>query len=91
MIKQEYIDKLNAIYLHFGAESQLEKFAEECSELLESIEDYKNLCHREGENDEIADVFIMAAQHVLNNPEMMKIVYEKIDRTIIRIQEKYYE
>lgn len=84
-MKQEYIDKLNAIYLHFGHESQVDKLKEEAVEYIDAVCDDGDI------NTEIADLFVLSAQLVLNNPELMKLVEFKIDRTIQRIQEKFYE
>jgi phosphoribosyl-ATP pyrophosphohydrolase len=86
MIKKEYIDKLNTIFLHFGKESQLDKLAEESVEYIDSYSD-----EDDNINSEIADVFVLSAQLVLNNPEIMKLVEFKINRTIERIQSDYYK
>jgi len=85
MIKQEYIDKLNAIYLHFGIDAQSEKLKEEAIEYIDAVNDEFNV------ESEVADLFVLSAQLVLNNPEIMKIVEFKINRTIGRIQEGFYK
>jgi phosphoribosyl-ATP pyrophosphohydrolase len=86
MIKKEYIDKLNAIFLNFGKESQLDKLAEESVEYIDSYSD-----EDDNINSEIADVFVLSAQLVLNDPAVLKLVYEKIDRTVERMKTDYYK
>lgn len=94
MIKQEYIDKLNAIYLHFGPEAQENKWREEVEELKSEfaiIHFFPKSENLENLIDEKADNIVMALQHFLNDELVRNKVYEKIDRTIARIQDKYYE
>jgi hypothetical protein len=47
--------------------------------------------YSENQGEEIADVFILSAQLVLNNPEIMQIVNDKLDRTEQRIKDGYYK
>lgn len=98
---QETIDQLNEIYKHFGENPQRHKLVEECREYIGATRDadpnldYRSLGRSEQELEnnvisEIADVFIVSTQLVLNNPEIQKIVYQKIQRTLDRIKEGYY-
>ena len=77
--KQFITKKLDEIYNHFGKDAQLEKLSEECNEFI-----------MDNDKEEIADVFIVAAQLVLNNPELMGIVEFKINRTLERIKDGFY-
>lgn len=92
---------LNEIYNNFGEVPQRKKLIEECHEYIGATRDadpnldYRSLgrSKQELENNiisEIADVFIVSAQIVLNNPEIQKIVYQKIQRTLDRIKSGYY-
>lgn len=72
-----YLNKINA---HFGPDNRFIKLQEECQEFLDS----RAL-------EEVADVFIVAASMVLTSPVLMKIVLEKIARTIARIANGYYD
>ncbi|OQY36823.1 MAG: hypothetical protein B6229_09355 [Spirochaetaceae bacterium 4572_7] len=44
-----------------------------------------------GEEEEYADVFVLAVQIYMNSPKMRTIVEQKVDRTLDRIESKYYE
>lgn len=76
----ELIEALQKIHDHFGHDNQKVKLLEECEEYLESRE-----------LQEIADVFVLSAQLVFNDPKLMEIVEFKIDRTIERIDNGYYD
>jgi len=102
MKSKEMIKRLNLIYKTFGEKAQRHKLIEECYEYITAIKDSdSNMEYRaldrtkeELENNiisEIADVFIVSSQLALNNPEIMKIVNYKIERTEKRIKSKYYE
>ena len=71
---------LARIFYHFGPDNQRVKLVEECEEYIESMS-----------NEEIADVFVLSAQHVFNNSDIFELVKEKIIRTIKRIESGYYE
>ena len=73
------IDRLQEIYQYFGSEAQKEKLSEECGEYLES-KDYS----------EVADVWIVATQLYINSPKVRAEVERKIERTLSRISEGYY-
>lgn len=72
--------KLRMIYNHFGAINQENKLYEEIQEYLES-----------GELEEIADMWVLLTQRYLASKPMRDIVKFKIDRTLDRINERYYE
>lgn len=84
MITPETIEKLNRIYEHFGALTQLEKLEEECHEFLRAT-------NKRDIIEEIADIFILSAQHFLISPEIQKQVAYKITRTLQRIADGYYD
>ena len=74
-------DDLRKIYKHFGGyEKQKAKLAEEAKEYIES-----------GEAEEIADLFVLATQFYLENKEIRQKVRYKINRTLKRMESKYYE
>lgn len=79
-MNKELLEKLKTIHDHFGNTHQRNKLLEECLELLES-----------GEEEEYADVFVLAVQIYMNSPKMRTIVEQKVDRTLDRIESKYYE
>lgn len=87
-MNDELIKRLNAIYKEFGFEKQSDKLSEECIEYFESWNDFDS--DHSDKLSEIADVFIISAQLVLNNPTIMQIVNDKIERTEKRIKEGYY-
>ena len=68
------LEDLKLIHNHFKPDNQKIKLYEECNEYLES-----------GELQEIADLFVLSAQLVFNDPDLMDIVEFKIARTIERI------
>jgi len=101
MKSKEMIKRLNLIYKTFGEKAQRHKLIEECYEYIKAIKDsdnnmeYRALSRtkQELENNiisEIADVFIVSSQLALNNPEIMKVVNYKLDRTEQRIKSGYY-
>ena len=78
---QEYqmIENLNKIFNYFGLK-QKEKLQEECHEYIEDMNE-----------KEAADVWIVATQLYLNSPKMREAVKCKIDRTLKRIEQNYYD
>lgn len=83
MLIPDLIDKLHDIFAYFGEQTQRAKLAEECQEYIESgaiLDD-----------EEIADVFIVSAQIVLNNRTVSYHVKSKIERTLRRIENGYYK
>lgn len=83
-------DKLMQIFDHFGATNQAEKLMEEAAELrVEIIED-----NYLGIIEELADVEVLLDQIKLKYEicpeEIESIKKEKIDRTLKRIKEGYY-
>jgi NTP pyrophosphatase (non-canonical NTP hydrolase) len=84
-------NKLMKIYLHFGLRKQLKKLSEECYELIEAMLDED----REHIKEEIADVQVLLNQfkeyHEIYDDEIVEMMEYKIDRTLDRIEEGYYE
>jgi len=83
-------DKLMQIFDHFGATNQAEKLMEEAAELrVEIIED-----NYLGIIEELADVEVLLDQikvkYEICPEEIESIKKEKIDRTLKRIKEGYY-
>lgn len=84
-------NKLERIFLHFGLKKQLLKLAEECLELIEAMLEND----REHIKEEIADVMVLASEfkefYEITDTELIEMMEYKIDRTIDRIDEGYYE
>lgn len=84
-------NKLERIFLHFGLKKQLSKLAEECLELIEAMLEND----REHIKEEIADVMVIASEfkefYEITDTELIEMIEYKIDRTIDRIDEGYYE
>ena len=78
-MSKDILEKLRMIFNHFGLDNQEKKLEEEMLELLES-----------GEDEEYADVWVLAMQLYIARPKIRKIAEEKIDRTLFRITEDYY-
>lgn len=84
-------EKLKKIYNHFGEENQMNKLIEEAGELTEAV--------REGDREhiieEVADVLVLVEQiieqHSIINAEILDIFMPKVDRTLERIDTRYYE
>lgn len=84
-------EELLKIYNHFGQEKQLEKLREEVEELIEAVKSG----NREHMIEETADVLVLINQ-ITNKEEIhsydtMPVFRQKIDRTLKRIETKYYE
>lgn len=83
--------KLKKIFNHFGRENQAEKLVEEANELLQAIQkgDEENF------EEELADVLVVIGQFMITfdylEDKLSKTVNEKVERTLKRIEEKYYE
>ena len=85
----------------------MKKLNEECYELLEAISNYNDLEPFSGEQtyfksifkehvaEEIADCLVLIKQFQLyydiSQSEINKIIEHKVDRTLKRINENYYE
>lgn len=84
-------NKLERIFLHFGLKKQLLKLGEECLELIEAMLEND----REHIKEEIADVMVIASEfkefYEITDTELIEMIEYKIDRTIDRIDEGYYE
>ena len=92
---REYDDKLKKITKHFGVETELMKLSEELGELQNEC--YKRLyVDPEAGNveDEFADVLVVLSQLLLYfNVDINKVseIFEhKVDRTVKRIEEVWY-
>ena len=75
------LKKLNYIYKHFGGEVPQE------NKLIEEIAEYQE----SGETEELVDMWVLLTQRYLNSKSFRIIADYKIDRTIERIDSKYYE
>lgn len=84
-------EKLLKIYNHFGEEGQIEKLREEVEELIEAIKEGD----KEHIKEEMADVLVIVNQIVykkeMNEEELVEIFEQKVNRTLERIETKYYE
>lgn len=84
-------NKLLKIYNHFGEEGQIEKLREEVEELIEAIKEGDE----EHIKEEMADVLVIVNQIVykkeMNEEELVEIFEQKVNRTLERIENKYYE
>lgn len=84
------------IIKHFGAKHQLKKINEECYEFIESVIDYEN---NEGTKDhieeELADIMVVLSGYIklydLDKENIKRMIDYKLDRTIERIANGYYE
>ena len=84
-------EKLLKIYNHFGEEGQMEKLREEVEELIEAIKEGDE----EHIKEEMADVLVIVNQirykKEMNEEELVEIFEQKVNRTLERIETKYYE
>ncbi len=83
------------IIAHYGAQHQLVKLCEECGELIQQAAKCysKDIIYSEDMIEEIADVIVMILQFesIMSRPDselLQKIVTEKLERQIKRIEEK---
>ena len=99
-------EELLKIIEHFGVRKQLKKFNEECYELEEAILDYQTeiayfdedavtLSIKRHIAEEIADCLVLINQFIeyykIDNNDVAKIMQEKTNRTLDRIESGYYE
>ncbi len=97
-------EKLLKIINKFGINNQQRKLAEEVFELNEAIikheelyeiDGYSNDKYREHIAEEIADVMVILEQiklyYEITSKEITDIFWNKVNRTIDRIEEGYYE
>ena len=99
-------EDLLKIIEHFGIRNQLKKFNEECYELEEAILDYQTeiayfdedamtLSIKKHIAEEIADCMVILEQfklyYEISSEEITKIFWEKVNRTLERIESGYYE
>lgn len=92
----EQDEKLRKITKHFGIETELTKLSEEVGELLNECYKRHFVDQGYGEiEDEIADVFVILGQIGLyfnvDMEKVEKIMKTKVDRTVKRIDEGWYE
>ena len=84
-------NKLLTIFYTYGKSHQVSKLLEEVGEFIETVmnEDKKNMVQ------EIADCFVMLKQfqyyYGITDEEIIKVMKEKIERTIKRMENEYYE
>ena len=92
-------EKLIQIISHFGLKNQTKKLAEETYELQEAIFEAKGypvdpIC-KEHIAEEIADVCVLLNQIIeyfaLDGCHIDELIDKKVDRTIDRIKEGYYD
>ena len=85
MDKADRYLKLKAIYDNFGNDNQIDKMAEEATELLMAI-----IRYRSGKGDidqvyeEMADCGVLITQFNINNLDIIETMDKKINRTIKR-------
>lgn len=97
-------EKYEKIIKHFGINNQLKKFNEECYELIEAIRDYEKCCIfdefkvitcRQHLIEELSDVLNLVNQfkkyYKIDDIELNNSLEYKVNRTLNRINEKYYE
>lgn len=98
---------LSKIIEHFGIRNQMKKLNEECYELIEAIGNYQDIEPFSTENtnfkaifknhviEEIADCLVLINQFIeyyeIDNNDVAKIMQEKTNRTLDRIESGYYE
>lgn len=92
--------RLDEIHEHFGEDEQWSKLREECSELVEAIDEYllyhcpSNLRHV---YEEVADVLSLMCQKKVIHAEkglsigIRGLMADKIERTEERIKSGYYK
>lgn len=101
-MKDDMLEIINT----FGVNNQLKKFNEECFELVEAIKDteyvkYNNVrkkvlnCDRKHIIEEMADVLNLLQQFVfyyeIEQKELDEQLQYKVERTLERIKNNYYE
>lgn len=92
----EQDEKLKKITKHFGIETELTKLSEEMGELLNECYKRHFVDPEYGEiEDELADVFVILGQIALyfdvDMDKVDEIMKTKIDRTVKRIDEGWYD
>lgn len=91
----EQEEKLRKITEYFGVETELTKLTEEIGELLHDCYE-KHFTEKDiGIEDEMADVMVILAQLMIHFDididKMNRITDEKIDRTLERIENGWYD
>ena len=83
-LTKKHFKDLVYIYTHFGKKDQEKKLQEELDELSNSLTPDEF-------NEELADVCILALQFVLCDAKVQHHFIKKIERTLERIKEGYYD
>ena len=83
-LTKKHFKDLVYIYTHFGHNAQIDK-------LLEELDELRHILTPDEWAEELADVAIVALQFVLCDPKVQHHFIKKIDRTIERIKEGYYD
>ena len=84
-------NKLLTIFNTYGKSHQVSKLLEEIGEFIETVinEDKENMVQ------EMADCMVMLKQfqyyYGITDEEIIKVMKEKIERTIKRMENEYYE
>lgn len=76
----EIRDSINAIYNHYGTDSQTRKLTEECAELITEISKRNPIAMAQ----EMADVYIVMTGILQNNEELLEIFYHELEFKIKR-------
>lgn len=88
-------EKLLQIINHFGRKAQRDKLCEEFRELQDELYRYIIIQDEAELLTEIADVFVLCLQffydYGYDEDDLIQEMNNKIDRTIKRIKEGYYE
>lgn len=103
MMKKDFLK----IIEHFGIRNQMKKLNEECYELIEAIANYQDIepftiedtnfkaIFKNHVIEEIADCLVLINQFIeyykIDNNDVAKIMQEKTNRTLKRIESGYYE
>jgi hypothetical protein len=72
-------EELKTIMKHFGMETERNWLRDECKEFLDS-----------GQDEEIADIYVLAKNIHDHSPVIQRIAQDKVKRTLKRIKEGYY-
>ncbi len=91
----ELRSKLKIIYNNFGKKIQTKKLNEECFEFIEAVREYQYHGNKQYMEEEIADIYVLLKQfelsYKLNKRNINKNIKSKIDRTLERIKNDYYQ
>ena len=86
-----YEEELEKIYTHFGPATQLKKMYEEITELKVAFNKSRGRFTKEIK-EELVDVLVVGMQLYQQNYKTLNpIVKRKIERTLMRIESRYYD